>query len=143
MKVAFATTDGALVDEHFGRAGRFAVFEFTGTGAHPLPDLVFAPGRDAQVEGTRGMGEAHDRAVHAKVERLADCRIVYVTSVGGPSAARLVQRGVLPVKVADRTAIVELVHRLQETIRHAPPPWLRRALAAEPATNQPEGGATP
>jgi nitrogen fixation protein NifX len=143
MKVAFATTDGVLVDEHFGRAGRFAVFEFTGAAARPLADLVFAGGRDAAVEGTRGMGEAHDLAVHAKVERLADCRIVYVTSVGGPSAARLVQRGVMPVKVAERTAIAELVHRLQETIRHAPPPWLRRALAGDTPTSQPEGGATP
>jgi len=27
MKVAFATTDGINVDEHFGRAGLFAVYE--------------------------------------------------------------------------------------------------------------------
>jgi nitrogen fixation protein NifX len=143
MKVAFATTDGVLVDEHFGRAGRFVVYEFTAAAATPTADRIFADGQDARVEGTRGMGEAHDQAVHAKVDRLADCRIIYVTSVGGPSAARLVQRGVMPVKVPERTAIAELVHRLRDTIRTAPPPWLRRALSDQPAANQPEGGTTP
>ena len=29
MKVAFATTDGINVDEHFGRAGIFSVYELT------------------------------------------------------------------------------------------------------------------
>ncbi len=28
MKIAFVTTDGFKVDEHFGRAGMFAIYEF-------------------------------------------------------------------------------------------------------------------
>jgi nitrogen fixation protein NifX len=128
MKVAFATTDGLLVDEHFGRAGRFALLDFTPEGYTALPDLIFAEGRDAAVESTRGRGDAHDTAVEAKVERLGDCRLVYLTAIGGPSAARMARRGILPVKVAERTAIAEAAERLMEQIRTAPPPWLRRAL---------------
>jgi len=135
MKVAFATTDGCLIDEHFGRAGRFAVLDFTPEGYAALPDLVFADGRDAAVESTRGRGDAHDEAVERKVEQLGDCRLVYLTAIGGPSAARMARRGIMPVKVVERTAIAEAAEKLMVTIRTAPPPWLRRAL-------QPHGNET-
>ena len=128
MKVAFATTDGLLVDEHFGRAGRFVILDFTPERYDPLPDLVFADGRDAAVEGTRGQGDAHDDAIERKVERLAECRLVYLNAIGGPAAARMARRGILPVKVAERTVIADAAERLMEQIRTSPPPWLRRAL---------------
>lgn len=128
MKVAFATTDGLLIDEHFGRAGRFAIMDFTSTGYDRLPDLVFAQGRDTVVESTRGQGDLHDNAVEQKVERLGDCRLVYMTAIGGPSAARMAKRGIMPVRVPERTLVLEAAERLMEQIRTAPPPWLRLAL---------------
>lgn len=136
MKVAFATTDGCLVDEHFGRAGRFAILDFTPQGFAALPDLVFADGRDTAVEGTRGQGDVHDDAVERKVERLGDCRLVYLTAIGGPAAARMARRGMLPVKVTEGTAIAEAAERLMKQIRTSPPPWLRRAL--RPPTTGPQ-----
>jgi nitrogen fixation protein NifX len=128
MKVAFATTDGCLIDEHFGRAGRFAILDFTAEGYTLLPDLVFAAGRDAAVQSTRGQGGAHDNALEQKVERLGDCRLVYMTAIGGPSAARMARRGIMPVKVPERTVILEAAEKLLHQIRTAPPPWLRLAL---------------
>ena len=134
MKVAFATTDGCLIDEHFGRAGRFAIMDFTMAGYNRLPDLVFAEGRDEAVESTRGQGDAHDSAVELKVERLVDCRLVYLTAIGGPSAARMARRGIMPVKVPERTVIFEAAEKLMNQIRTAPPPWLR--LALKPRANE-------
>lgn len=128
MKVAFATTDGCLIDEHFGRAGRFTIIDFTAEGYTRLPDLLFAEGRDLVVESTRGQGDLHDNAVEQKIERLGDCRLVYMTAIGGPSAARMARRGIMPVKVPERTVIVEAAEKLIHQIRTAPPPWLRRAL---------------
>jgi len=139
MKVAFATTDGCLIDEHFGRAGRFTILEFTMAGYTRIPDLVFAEGRDEAVESTRGQGDVHDSAVEQKVERLRDCRLLYMTAVGGPSAARMARRGIMPVKVPERTLILDAAERLMEQIRTAPPPWLRLALmshANEPDTTK-------
>ena len=142
MKVAFATTDGRLVDEHFGRAGCFAILDFTAAGYTRLPDLVFAEGRDTVVEGSRGMGDVHDNAIERKVERLRDCRLVYLTAIGGPSAARMARLGIMPVKVAEQTVIAEAAERLMEQIRTAPPPWLR--LALNPKTTEPRTkGETP
>ncbi len=136
MKVAFATTDGCLIDEHFGRAGRFTILDFTSAGYTRLPDLVFAEGRDTVVESTRGQGDLHDTAVERKVERLGDCRLVYMTAIGGPSAARMARRRIMPVKVPERTVIVEAAEKLMHQIRTAPPPWLR--LALKPQANEPD-----
>lgn len=128
MKVAFATTDGVHVDEHFGRAGRFAVYEFTKDGYTSLEDRIFAEGRDMAVEGTRGRGPLHDDAVQSKVEKLSDCDIIYITSIGGPSAARLVRKGIMPVKLKEPERIEEAAVNLMEAIQGTPPPWLRKAL---------------
>jgi nitrogen fixation protein NifX len=131
MKIAFATTDGIKVDEHFGRAGLFAVYEMTGSGYSLVEMRRFADGRDTGVEETRGVGLIHDDRVQSKVEKLADCKIVYLTEIGGPSAARLIKKGVMPVKVTDMATIEESLRKLMETVRTSPPPWLKKAITSE------------
>jgi nitrogen fixation protein NifX len=128
MKVAFATTDGVQVNEHFGRAGMFAVYVVKEQGYSFVEMRKFAEGRDTAVEETRGMKEVHDELVQKKVDCLGDCKIVYLTEIGGPSAARLVKKGMMPVKVKEMVTIEESLKRLSETIKKAPPPWLRKAL---------------
>jgi len=128
MKIAFATTDGVNVDEHFGRAGMFAVYQLTADGYCFIEMRKFADGRDLAIEETKGMGQAHDDRVESKVEKLKDCKIVYLTEIGGPSAARLVKKGMMPIKVKEIVTIEESLKRLLETIQKSPPPWLRKAM---------------
>ncbi len=128
MKVAFATTDGISVDEHFGRAGLFAIYELTDTGFTFIEMRKFADGRDAEIESTKGMGQIHDEKVESKAEKLKDCKIVYLTEIGGPSAARLVKRGMMPIKVKEVVSIEESLNKLLETVKKSPPPWLRKAV---------------
>jgi nitrogen fixation protein NifX len=131
MKVAFATTDGVQVNEHFGRAGMFAVYEVKEQGYSFVEMRKFAEGRDTAVEETKGMKEVHDDLVQKKVDSLGDCKIVYLTEIGGPSAARLVKKGMMPVKVKEKVTIEESLKRLSETIKKSPPPWLRKAISGE------------
>jgi nitrogen fixation protein NifX len=128
MKVAFATTDGINVDEHFGRAGMFAVYELTGDGYKFKEMRKFSEGKDKSIEDTKGMGPVHDDRVQGKVDKLADCRIIYLTEIGGPSAARLVKKNVMPIKVKEIVSIEESLSRLLETVKASPPPWLRKAM---------------
>ncbi|OGW35982.1 MAG: nitrogen fixation protein NifX [Nitrospirae bacterium GWD2_57_9] len=128
MKIAFATTDGKNVDEHFGRAGMFAVYEITEKGHHFVEIRKFADGMDRSVADTRDMGPLHDNAVESKVDRLADCRLIYLTEIGGPSAARLVKRRIMPMKVKEPVSIETALLQLEETIKKTPPPWMRKAL---------------
>lgn len=128
MKVGFATTDGIHVDEHFGRAGMFAVYDLT-PDSYSFTELrKFADGIDQAVVETRGMGQAHDEKVQDKVDRLADCKIVYLTEIGGPSAARLIKKGIMPIKVKNIVTIRESLDKLLQTVKESPPPWLRKAL---------------
>jgi nitrogen fixation protein NifX len=128
MKVAFATTDGINVDEHFGRAGMFVVYDLIQDGYKFIEARKFADGRDAEIEETKGMGRIHDDRVQLKVDKLADCRIIYLTEIGGPSAARLVNKGIMPIKVKETVSIEEALHKLLDTVKEAPPPWLRKAI---------------
>ena len=131
MKIAFATTDGVMVDEHFGRAGMFAVYELTNDGYKFLEMRKFAEGRDTAIEETKGMGWAHDEKVQSKVDKLADCKIIYLTEIGGPSAARLARKGIMPIKVKEVVSIEESMRKLMETARTSPPIWLRKAMNSD------------
>lgn len=128
MKIGFATTDGIHVDEHFGRAGMFAIYEMT-SDSHSFSELrKFADGIDQEVVATRGMRLEHEEKVQDKVDKLADCKIIYLTEIGAPSAARLVKKGIMPIKVNSIVTIQESLEKLLETVRTSPPPWLRKAL---------------
>jgi len=128
MKVAFSTTDGYNVDEHFGRAGLFAIYEINPEGYKFIEFRKFADGRDKLIEETKGMGEIHEDRVQKKVDKLSDCKIVYLTEIGGPSAAKLVKKGMMPIKVKEIVSIEESLQRLLERIKKSPPPWLRKAM---------------
>jgi nitrogen fixation protein NifX len=128
MKVAFATTDGKNVDEHFGRCGTFAIYDLTDDGHHFLEMRKFAEGLDKEVMDTKDRGPLHDSAVQNKIERLADCKLIYLTEIGGPSAARLVKKGIMPMKVKEIISIESALGQLEETIKKSAPPWLRKAM---------------
>lgn len=132
MKVAFATRTGSAIDEHFGRAATFAVWDITPDTQSFLESRSLAQGDlDAAVVSTRGMGKAHDDAISTKIDRLADCKIVYFTEIGGPSAAKLVQRGIMPLKAEEGSSVETTVSALAQTMTTNPAPWMRKALAAE------------
>ena len=128
MKIAFATTDGINVDEHFGRAGLFAVYELTDKDYRFVEIRKFAEGRDTEIEATKDMGQIHESKVEKKVDRLADCKIIYLTEIGGPSAARLVKKGIMPIKVKEIVSIKESLDKLLATAQTSPPPWFKKAL---------------
>lgn len=129
MKVAFATTDGVNIDEHFGRSGKFAVYEISPEGYAFLEEIKFAEeGRDTSAEESRGNEVEHENVMNNKVERLADCKIIFFTNIGAPSAARLVNRGLMPIKVKEVVPIEQELQRLLETIQNSPPPWIKRAI---------------
>mgnify|MGYP001572206709 FL=1 len=129
MKVAFATTNGKAIDEHFGRAGMFAIYEIAESGIHFVEMRKFADGMDNAVVDTRDMGLLHENAVQSKVDKLADCKLIYLTEIGGPSAARLVKKSIMPMKVKEGVSIESALNELGETIRKSPSPWLRKAMS--------------
>ena len=117
MKVAFASTDKIHVDEHFGRAQQFYVWDIS-------PD-------DASLSGVvqvKQEGDDEADRIEARCTGVADCALVYIAEIGGPAAARLVAKKVHPVKVKDAATISATVEKLQDVLRDNPPPWLKKAM---------------
>jgi nitrogen fixation protein NifX len=123
MKVAFASTDKVHIDEHFGKAEEFYIWEIG-------PDEAQFTGV-VQVKDEDGYEE--DK-IEARGAALADCALVYVGQIGGPAAARLVAKKVYPLKSKEQEPITMAVEKLQEVLKGNPPPWLRKAmLKGEPS----------
>jgi len=118
MKVAFASTDKIHIDDHFGQAENFYVWEIGPENAE-FSGVI-------QVKAEEG-GHS-DEKIEARAAALTDCALVYVARIGGPAAARLVAKRIHPIKSKDAEPITEVVGKLQEVLRGSPPPWLRKAM---------------
>jgi len=118
LRVAVASNTADNLDGHFGSAPRF---------------LVYQVGRDSikliAVRPTLVADDAEDKNV-ARSELINDCQIVYVQSIGGPAAAKVVRANVHPIKFPQPAPAREALARLQGTLQ-APPPWLARIMGVE------------
>lgn len=121
IRVAVAANRGENLDGHFGSCDRFLVYQVG-------PEAIKLIG----VRSTAEADSAEDKNA-ARSELINDCQIVYVQSIGGPAAAKVVRAGVHPVKKPTggpaREALVELQARLA-----SPPPWLAQIMGVPAAS---------
>ena len=121
MKVAFASSDGLQVNQHFGQATAFHVWGIQLGGAQCI-GRIEQPARDLE-------DEDH---ILAKATALEGCSIACSVQIGGPAAAKLVARHIHPMKTNTEVPIAELVEKLQNVLRGDAPPWLAKAMGMEP-----------
>jgi nitrogen fixation protein NifX len=117
MKIAFTTSTGETIDQHFGQCQGFHIWEVGPDEAHFLEEIRV---------GEHGSDEEDRIAARAKV--LSECAIVYTMQIGGPAAAKLVAQKIHPMKTNTEVNLKEAVERFQEVLRGNPPPWLRKAM---------------
>jgi nitrogen fixation protein NifX len=117
MKVAFASTDKVHIDEHFGKAEEFYIWDI-GPEEAAFSGIVQLKAEEGYI----------DDKIEARTAVLADCALVYVGEIGGPAAARLVQKKIHPIKSKEHEPITVVVEKLQEVLKGNPPPWLRKAM---------------
>ena len=104
MRIAIASTDGTRVDQHFGHAQRFYVYELVAGVATPAAIRPNEPSC-----GRQDGAAAHTRAL----DLISDCDIVVVANVG-PCALGLIEaRGMTCFETTDvvtrvLTALAEL-----------------------------------
>jgi nitrogen fixation protein NifX len=117
MKIAFTTSTGETIDQHFGQCHSFHIWEVGPEQAAFLETVSV---------GEHG-GDEEDR-IAARAKVLSDCAIVYTMQIGGPAAAKLVALKIHPMKTGSEVSLKETVERFQEVLRGNPPPWLRKAM---------------
>lgn len=121
LKVAFASTDMRHVDQHFGSAKAFVMYEVDLGGAVMTDAVEF--GQLAQ--------DGNEDKLDAKIQALSECAAVYVQAIGGSAISKLARIGVQPMKVAPGTPIAGLVEDLQNEWKAGPSAWIARALQSE------------
>jgi nitrogen fixation protein NifX len=124
IRAACASNGGELLDGHFGACAQFLVYEVS-------PEAV----RLVEARDTEGADEAEDRNV-ARAALISDCQVLFVQSIGGPAAAKVVRAGVHPVKVPKAIPAADFLVKLQAALGN-PPPWLAKAMGVEAASLNP------
>ncbi len=92
MQIAIATTDGLTVDEHFGRAKKFLVYNVTPTIFDLVMEKVVEPYSTGQKDHTFDDGRLQKVAT-----ALSGCEKVFITKIGDEPAAALKEAGIEPV----------------------------------------------
>ncbi len=122
IRVAFASNGGMQqLDSHFGNCRQFLIYQISKDEAHLIEVRpVVIP--DSPIS---------DERTAARARFVADCHILYVVSIGGPPAAKVVNAGVHPMKRPEGGPIDALIHELQQVLRGTPPPWLAKLTGAK------------
>lgn len=121
IKVAFASTDMKVVNQHFGSAESFAIYAI---------DMEHIQLLEVNQFGQLIQDGNEDKLV-AKLNVLDGCVAVYSQAVGASAVAQLTSRGIQPVKVSQGAEILYLLKSLQEELRSGPTAWLARAIESQ------------
>lgn len=123
MKVAFTTNDSVHINAHFGSAPKIDLYDVSPQGFDFVNSVEFRG--DLEENGNE------DKLV-PKIEALSDCAIVYVSTIGGSAAARLIKNKVTPIKArSEEEKIDDILNELVKTLNGNPPPWLRKIIQQE------------
>ncbi|WP_240754796.1 NifB/NifX family molybdenum-iron cluster-binding protein [Parasulfuritortus cantonensis] len=120
VKIAFASADRKTVDQHFGAAEAFVIYELSENDARLIEAVQFHDS-DVAMDG-------HEGKLAAKIALLGDCAAVYCNAVGGSAIKQLLAAGVQPMKVPEGTPVDELLCGLNQAMLSDPPVWMAKRL---------------
>ena len=116
LRIACASNSAEEMDGHFGSCKRFLIYQVN------EKEIRLLESRKAD-----GPESRDDKNIY-RAELINDCQILFVASIGGPAAAKVVKAGVHPVKYPLGGNARECLMELQKTISVAPPPWLAKVM---------------
>lgn len=119
IRVACASNAGETLDGHFGSARRFLIYQVCADESR-LIDSRTADDSDAE-----------DKNAY-RAELIRDCQVLYVASIGGPAAAKVVKVEIHPIKDAAGGSARDRMVVLQAVLAVKPPPWLAKVMGQTP-----------
>lgn len=115
IRVAIGSNSGALINGHFGSCIRFLVYQLS-RNEYKLVDI----------RSTIEADTAEDKNLF-RANLIKDCQVMFVQSIGGPAAAKVIRANIYPIKIPDVTDAVVQLKEFQKVF-DAPPPWFAKAL---------------
>lgn len=121
VRVAIASDVGMTLSGHFGSCLRFLVYQVSATD-HRLVDIRSALDADF----------AEDKN-DFRAQIISDCHVVYIVSVGGPAAAKIIRANIYPIKRPEGGTAEEVISQFQNAMSNSPPPWMLKILGVDAA----------
>lgn len=121
LKVAFASNDRVMVNQHFGAAEGFAIYALDGERAQLVELAEFPP------ESMDG----NETKLPAKIAALAGCSAVYCLAAGAAAVKQLLAAGIQPLRLDDEAAIEPLLKQISVAIREGGIAWVDKVLRKE------------
>jgi len=121
VRIACASDDAIHVNGHFGQCTWFMIYQVSAEQAR-LIDI-----RSAEIPE----GLVVDDKNSFRAEQIQDCKVVYISSIGGPAAAKVVRLGIHPMNLATVESLADVLAQLQTVMASTPPPWLAKAMGIE------------
>ena len=121
LMVAFATSDGECVNQHFGSSQGFHVFGISGDDATLMATKVFPKEKK----------DGNEDKLKPKLAWLHGCDLVYCGSVGGSATKQLISLGAHPIQVKGGPEIEEIIEELQEELNGTLSPMLERVIKSK------------
>lgn len=119
LKIAVASNTGEELDGHFGSCSRFLVYMVT---AETIKLIAI---RSANPESPPEDKNAY------RTELIKDCNVLYVASIGGPAAAKVVKADIHPIKRPEQGNARVILEDLKQRLINNPPPWLAKIMGIE------------
>lgn len=116
LRVAIASDSGNELNGHFGSCLRYLVYQVSAT--------------ESRLIGVRSALEAdfaEDKNLF-RCQLIGDCHVLYVVSIGGPAAAKVIRADIFPIKLPNGGPAPEVIGRFQQALANSPPPWLAKIL---------------
>jgi nitrogen fixation protein NifX len=114
VRVAIASNDGLECNGDFGNCLRYLVFQVSTTQSRLI-----------DVRATGGEKAADDRAAW-RADVVHDCQLIFATSIGIRTAAKLVKGDTYLVTQGQSGSAAEAIASIQRVLRNGPPPWLAK-----------------
>lgn len=122
VKIAFASSDRRVVDQHFGAAEAFCIYQLAEDDARLVEVAEF---HDSDV-----IMDGHEGKLAGKIELLEGCAAVYCNAVGASAIKQLLAAGIQPMKVEEGALVDELLCGLNQSLQNTPPAWLAKRVQA-------------
>ncbi|WP_234085654.1 NifB/NifX family molybdenum-iron cluster-binding protein [Azonexus sp. R2A61] len=121
LKVAFASTDRTRVNQHFGAAEGFVVYEVT-------PDKATLVG---VAEFPEEAMDGNEDKLASKVDFLEGCAAVYVMAIGASAIKKLMAKGIQPIRINEVDAVDDLLIEISRAMTEGGVAWIDRAVALQ------------
>ena len=121
IRIAIASNNGEQLDGHFGSCARFLIYQVS-------PN-------EARLIDIRSMAQSPNKSDDKndyRAEQIKDCDVLYVVSIGGPAAAKVVKRDIHPIKLPNGDQARNVAQSLSGILSRNPPPWLAKIMGKQP-----------